>query len=107
LKQLYFSDAAMTASMGLPGLGIITIDEVAYASIRGDGGTKAMLGDMPTRDELYDLIALAEFEALDASIVQSIVCRRALHSCADSRQNGRRRIAAFSVQLRSLRRTLT
>ena len=32
-----------------------------------------MLGDMQTRGELYDLIALADFEALDASIVQSIV----------------------------------
>ncbi len=32
-----------------------------------------MLGDMQTRVELYDLIALSDFEALDASIVQSIV----------------------------------
>jgi hypothetical protein len=31
-----------------------------------------MLGDMQTRVELYDLIALANFEALDASIVQFI-----------------------------------
>jgi methylisocitrate lyase len=32
-----------------------------------------MLGEMQTRDELYRLIGLNDFEALDASIVQSLV----------------------------------
>jgi methylisocitrate lyase len=44
-----------------------------YAAIRRDGGAKAMHNDMQTRAELYDLINLQSFEALDASIVQSIV----------------------------------
>jgi hypothetical protein len=63
-----------------------------------------MLGDMQTRVELYNLIALADFEALDASIVRSISPNAAgqLHSCANSHQNGRRRIVSSSVQLRSL-----
>jgi len=45
--------------------------EKLYAAIRHDGGTKSMLADMQTRAELYALIGLNEFEALDASIVQS------------------------------------
>jgi methylisocitrate lyase len=46
-----------------------------YAAIRRDGATKAMLDEMQTRAELYDLIGLQAFEALDASIVQSVVPR--------------------------------
>src|SRR5262249_46621842 len=48
-----------------------------YATIRRDGATKAMLDEMQTRQELYDLIGLKDFEALDASIVESIVPRTA------------------------------
>jgi methylisocitrate lyase len=44
-----------------------------YAALRRDGSTKTALGDMQTRAELYDLIGLADFEALDASIAQSVV----------------------------------
>ena len=51
--------------------------EKLYTAIRRDGGTKAMLDEMQTRAELYDLIGLKDFEALDASIVQSIVPRAA------------------------------
>ena len=51
--------------------------EKIYATIRRDGGTKAMLDEMQTRAELYDLIGLNEFEALDASIVKSVVPRAA------------------------------
>jgi methylisocitrate lyase len=47
--------------------------EKLYASIRQNGGTQDMVGEMQTRAELYDLIRLKDFEALDASIVQSIV----------------------------------
>lgn len=47
--------------------------ERLFAAIRRDGGTKAMLDEMQTRAELYDQIDLKDFEALDASIVQSIV----------------------------------
>jgi methylisocitrate lyase len=48
-----------------------------YHTLRRDGATKAMLDEMQTRAELYDLIGLEDFEALDASIVQSIVPRPA------------------------------
>ena len=44
-----------------------------YAAIARDGGTQGMLDRMQTRAELYDTIGLHEFEALDASIVQTIV----------------------------------
>ena len=44
-----------------------------YAAIRRDGETKAMIGEMQTRAELYDLIGLKDYEALDASIVATIL----------------------------------
>lgn len=47
--------------------------ERLYATLRREGATKAMLRDMQTREELYSLIGLADFEALDASIVKSVV----------------------------------
>ena len=47
--------------------------EELYASIRKNGGTHAMLGRMQTRKELYDTIGLNCYEALDASIVYSVI----------------------------------
>ena len=47
--------------------------EKLYATIRRDGSTAGMLDEMQTRAELYDLIGLNEFEALDSSIVKSVV----------------------------------
>ena len=44
-----------------------------YRSIRAVGGTHAMVERMQTRQELYDLIGLHDYEALDASIVRTIV----------------------------------
>nr|WP_321986862.1 methylisocitrate lyase [uncultured Lichenicoccus sp.] len=44
-----------------------------YASIRAHGGTRAMVERMQTRQELYDMIGLHDYEALDASIVRTIV----------------------------------
>jgi methylisocitrate lyase len=44
-----------------------------YAALRRDGDTHAMLSDMQTRAELYDLIGLSEYEALDASIVATVL----------------------------------
>jgi len=44
-----------------------------YATLRQNGSTEAMLPEMQTRAELYDLIGLQDFEALDASIVQSVI----------------------------------
>jgi methylisocitrate lyase len=44
-----------------------------YAAIRRDGGTQAMLEEMQTRAELYELIGLHAYEALDASIVKTII----------------------------------
>ena len=47
--------------------------EELYASIRQNGGTHAMVERMQTRKELYDAIGLHDYEALDASIVQTVV----------------------------------
>ena len=47
--------------------------EQLYATIAATGGTHALLDRMQTRQELYDLIDLPAYEALDASIIQSIV----------------------------------
>ncbi|HEV7291227.1 MAG TPA: methylisocitrate lyase [Devosia sp.] len=47
--------------------------EKLYAAIKRDGGTQSMLGEMQTRQELYDTIGLHDYEALDASIIKTIV----------------------------------
>ncbi|KKB75957.1 methylisocitrate lyase [Devosia soli] len=47
--------------------------EKLYATIARDGSTKAMVPEMQTRAELYETIGLADYEALDASIVATIV----------------------------------
>jgi methylisocitrate lyase len=44
-----------------------------YATLKRDGSTKAMLDRMQTRAELYETINLAAYEALDASIVATII----------------------------------
>jgi methylisocitrate lyase len=44
-----------------------------YAAIARDGGTHNMIERMQTRAELYDTIKLHDYEALDHSIVQTIV----------------------------------
>ncbi|MGO4706144.1 methylisocitrate lyase [Microvirga sp. 2MCAF38] len=44
-----------------------------YAAIRRDGGTHKMIDEMQTRAELYDLIGLADYESLDASIVKTVI----------------------------------
>jgi methylisocitrate lyase len=47
--------------------------EELYAAIRRDGGTQAMLERMQTRAELYATIGYQAYEALDASIVATVV----------------------------------
>jgi methylisocitrate lyase len=44
-----------------------------YQAIKRDGGTQNMLGEMQTRAELYETIGYHQYEALDASIVETIV----------------------------------
>ena len=44
-----------------------------YETIRRDGTPAAVLGAMQTRAELYDTIALAEYEALDRSIIKTVL----------------------------------
>lgn len=46
--------------------------EKLYATLARDVQTTAMLSEMQTRAELYDLIGLNDFEALDSSIARSI-----------------------------------
>lgn len=47
--------------------------QTLYAAIRRDGGTHKMIEQMQTRAELYASIGLHEYEALDASIVQTVI----------------------------------
>ena len=47
--------------------------ENLYATIRRDGSTQAMLGQMQTRKELYATIGYHEYEELDASIVKTVL----------------------------------
>ncbi|WP_176038731.1 methylisocitrate lyase [Brucella tritici] len=47
--------------------------ERLYTTLKSEGSTKSALSDMQTRAELYDTISLADYEALDASIVKTIV----------------------------------
>lgn len=47
--------------------------EELYAAIRRDGGTQGMLERMQTRAELYAAIGYHDYEALDASIVKTVV----------------------------------
>ena len=44
-----------------------------YAAIKRDGGTQNMVDHMQTRAELYATIAYHDYEALDASIVKTII----------------------------------
>lgn len=47
--------------------------EKLYATLKQNGSTEAMAGEMQTRAELYDTIGLANYEALDASIVATVL----------------------------------
>jgi methylisocitrate lyase len=44
-----------------------------YHALKKDGGTHAMLAEMQTRAELYETIGYHQYEALDASIVETVV----------------------------------
>lgn len=44
-----------------------------FAALRRDGGTHTIVDQMQTRAQLYDLVGLMSYEALDASIVQTII----------------------------------
>jgi len=47
--------------------------EKLYGSIRSDGGTHNQVDNMQTRAELYDVIGLHAYEALDTSLIKTIV----------------------------------
>ncbi len=47
--------------------------EELYAAIRRDGGTQRQIDRMQTRAELYATIGYQDYEALDASIVRTVV----------------------------------
>ena len=47
--------------------------EELYAAIKRDGGTQDMVDRMQTRAELYATIGYHDYEALDASIVTTII----------------------------------
>ena len=47
--------------------------ERVFAALQRDGGTQNVVDQMQTRQELYDTIGYHEYEALDASIVKTVV----------------------------------
>jgi methylisocitrate lyase len=47
--------------------------EDLYAAIRRDGGTHGMVDRMQTRAQLYETIGYGAYEALDASLIATIV----------------------------------
>ncbi|TXI06069.1 MAG: methylisocitrate lyase, partial [Rhizobium sp.] len=47
--------------------------EKLYATLKRDGSAEAVWTEMQTRGELYDTIGLHDYEALDASIVKTIL----------------------------------
>jgi methylisocitrate lyase len=47
--------------------------EELYAAIRSDGGTHKMIGRMQTRAQLYETIKYHEYEALDSTLVKTVV----------------------------------
>ena len=44
-----------------------------YATLRADGGAHRLVDRMQTRAELYDTISYFDYEALDSSIIKTIV----------------------------------
>ena len=51
--------------------------EELYETIKTEDGTKSQEPKMKTREELYDLINYFDYEALDKSIVKSVVPKAA------------------------------
>jgi methylisocitrate lyase len=49
-----------------------------FAAIRRDGGPQNMIARMQTRSELYALIGYHDYEALDASIVKTVIAAEAV-----------------------------
>ncbi|SFK60296.1 methylisocitrate lyase [Falsiroseomonas stagni] len=47
--------------------------ETLYAAIRSDGGTQNQLDRMQTRAQLYETIGYHDYEALDSSLVKTII----------------------------------
>ncbi|MFI4890201.1 MAG: methylisocitrate lyase [Steroidobacterales bacterium] len=47
--------------------------EKLYATLRREGVASSLLGEMLTRQELYQRIGYADYEALDASIVKTVI----------------------------------
>ena len=62
----------MSTELGAPSTALRAHEEL-FAALRQDGGTHKMLDRMQTRAELYELIGYLEYEALDSSIVKTIV----------------------------------
>jgi len=47
--------------------------ERLYATIRREDGPRSLIGQMQTRQELYETISYSDYEALDASIVKTVL----------------------------------
>ncbi len=47
--------------------------EQLYATIHREDGPRSLIGQMQTRQELYETISYSDYEALDASIVKTVL----------------------------------
>jgi len=47
--------------------------EQLYATIRREDGPRSLIGQMQTRQELYETISYSDYEALDAAIVKTVL----------------------------------
>ena len=47
--------------------------ERLYETIRREDGPRSMIGEMQTRQQLYETISYSDYEALDASIIRTIL----------------------------------
>jgi methylisocitrate lyase len=71
-RALYLSGAAMTASMGLPDLGIITVDDVAFfvrQIVRAAGPPLLVDGDTGYGEALNVMHMVRTFEEMGAGAV--------------------------------------
>ena len=54
--------------------------DALYAALRRDGVVKSVVPQMMTRQELYALIGYGEYEALDSSIIKTVIPQQPVDS---------------------------
>ena len=75
--------------------------EGLYASIKAEGGTHKKVGEMQTRAELYATIGYHDYEALDASLVKTIIPMVKAHCETTSLLEHGQKLAGGGLGMRS------